>query len=310
MDKSFCFSSFVFGSYQKYIPYYIYSIWKIYPTAFIKIFIEKSLDSNINAVLKTLNESEIKNFEIIELNTSFDEYEVYKMKGSGAKTLIRWLFGYEYFKDFEYVYIGDIDIFFLPEKISILDFHLKQMEMLNLPFSNKVRVDKNGNLTDRLTGLHFFQTKEYFDKIEPIISQIENDKYFRDEYLKDIERNENFLYKINKQAFNFDEKLVSQAERPWHGLHLGITRGNKNVDVKVIKENSSLTIEAIKHYLKEYSKDPIFREIQDKVFVVELEVILKELLVPYSFVWKLMGIKYRLTHTFRAFKKELKAFLR
>lgn len=306
MDKSLCFSSFVFGSYQKYIPYYIYSIWKTYPTAFIKIFIEESLDSNINAVLNTLKESEIQNFEIIELNTSFEEYEVYKMKGSGAKTLIRWLFGYEYFKNFEYVYIGDIDILFLPEKISILDFHIKQMKILNLPFSNKVRVDKNGNLTDRLTGLHFFKTKEYFHKIEPIISQIENDKYFRDEYLKDLERNENFLYKINKQAFNFDEKLVSQAERPWHGLHLGVTRGNKDVDIEVIKENSSLTIEAIKQYLKKYLKDPIFRKIQDKVFVVELEVILKELSVPYPYAWKLKGIKYRLTHKFRAFIKDLK----
>src|SRR5690554_5334885 len=104
-----CFSSFVFGKYQKYIPYYIYSIWRNYPDSNIKIFIETQLDKNIAEAINLFNDLKVK-YEIIELKTSFEEYNKFKMKGSGAKTMIRWLMGYENFKGFEYVYIGDIDM--------------------------------------------------------------------------------------------------------------------------------------------------------------------------------------------------------
>lgn len=309
MDKSLCFSSFVFGNYQKYIPYYLYSIWKTHPNSYVKIFIEKTLEPNIQKILEYLKERGFENFEIIIWKASLEDYQTYKIRGGGKK-LIRWILGQEYFRDFEYVYIGDIDILFLPEEKLILDFHINQMSKLGMPFSNKVRSDEKGALSERLTGLHFFKTKEYFERIDPITSRIRKDKTYRDKYLEGLERDENFLYKINKEAFDFDPKLVSNIQRPWHGLHLGITRGNKNLDTETIEENSSLSLDELINHLKEYIKDPIFKEIQAKVFVVELEVILKELSVPYSFVWKLKGVEYRLTHKLRAFKKELKAFLR
>lgn len=308
MDNTLCFSSFVFGSYQKYIPYYIYSIWKTYPDSYIKIFIEKNLEFNILKTLVYLKEKGITNFEVIIWKVSLGDYHTYRIRGGGKK-LIRWILNQEYFENFEYVYIGDIDILFLPEKTSLFDFHIKQMKALNLPFSNKVRLDIEGRHTERLTGLHFVKTKEYFQKINPIIYRIKEDKAYRDKYLEGLERDENFLYKINKEAFDFDAKSVSTAERPWHGLHLGITRGNKGVDVKVIKENSSLTIEAIEHYLIAYLKDPIFKQIQERVFVVELEVILRELSIPYSFAWKLKGIKYRSKRKFESAKKIIKSLL-
>lgn len=309
-QNSFCFSSFVFGNYQKYIPYYIYSISKIYPTAFIKIFLEKSLQGNIKKVLEMFQKKGFVNFEVIEMQTSFDAYQVYKMKGSGAKTMIRWLFGKAYFTDFDYVYIGDIDIFFLPETISVLDFHIKQMHTLNLPFSNKVRLDKEGKLTERLTGLHFFKTEPYFNKIEPIINRVQNDKQFRDSYLKGLERNEHFLYKINMQAFNFNPEKVSKAKRPWHGLHLGITRGNKNVDISVIKDNSSLTLNEITKHLKVYAKDSLFKAIQKNVFVLEFAVILKELAISQPLSWKLQIYKQHTIYKLRAGKRGLKALIK
>ena len=306
MDKALCFSSFVFGSYQKYIPYYIYSIWKTHPDSYIKIFSETSLDPTIEEVLEFFKNKNIENFEVIILETSIDEYMVYRMKGGGIKTLIRYLIDKKYFKEFEYVYVGDIDILFLPEVESILDFHIKQLNILKLPFSNKVRINKDGELTKRLTGLHFFKTKEYFEKINPIISRIKKDTTYRDKYLEGIDRDESFLYKLNKEAFDFDPKLVSRAQRPWHGLHLGITRGNKDLDIKTIEENSSLSLDQVKNYLKEYIKDPIFRQIQRKVFVIELEVILKELSISYSLSWKYKGFKYQCRDKWRVAKKKIK----
>lgn len=303
------FSSFVFGSYQKYIPYYIYSIWKTHSNSFIKIFIEKPFELNILDTLEYLKDAGLSNFEVVIWENSIDEYQSYKIRGGGKK-LVRWVLDPEEFKNFEYVYMGDIDILFLKEKQSILDFHRIQMAKFNLPFSNKIRLDNTGAPTNRLTGLHFFKTKEYFDKIEPIISYIKEDRIYRDNYLKGLERDENFLYKINKEAFDFDPIIVSTAERPWHGLHLGITRGNKDLDIQTIEENSSLSIKEIQNQLLTYVQDPIFKEIQRKVFLIELEVILKELSIPYSFSWKYKGFTHRLDEEWRSKKRDLKRYLK
>ena len=307
--KPLCFSSFGFGSYQKYIPYYIFSIWKTHPDSAIKIFIEKPLESNIEKTLTYLKEQGIENFEVIIWKSSLEDYQTYKIKGGGKK-IIRWVLGPEYFEGFEFVYIGDVDILFLPEKKSIIDFHVNQLSNLKLPFSNKVRYDKNQGLSKRLTGLHFFKTKEYFDKINPIILRIKNDKTYRDDYLEGLERDENLLYKINQEAFDFDPLIVSKAQRPWHGLHLGITRGNKDLDVQTIEENSSLSLNEVKKHLSDYINDPIFKGVQSKVFVVELEAILKELLLPYSLPWKYKGFKYRSHNKWRLIKRKIKEYLR
>lgn len=292
MGEKLCFATFVFGSYDKYIPYYIYSIWKTHPNSFVKIFIETNLESHIYETLKYLNKQGIENFEVIPLKISFDDYKEYKIIGGGGKAL-RHLIGEEHFRAFDYVYMGDIDILFLPENLSILEFHIKQLSKFGLPFSNKARVDGSGKVSKRLTGLHFFKTKEYFQQIKPIIARIVEDKVYRDKYFDGLQRDEELLYKLNKEAFDFDPDIVSKAERPWHGLHLGITRGNKDMDIRTIKENSSLSLEEINNHLRNYLGDPVFREIQRRVFVVEFEAILKKLKLPYSFSWKYQGFKYR-----------------
>lgn len=303
------FSSFVFGSYQKYIPYYIYSIWKTHPDSFVKIFIENKLESKITTALEYLNHVGVKNFEIVVWDSANDDFGGYKIRGGGKK-LTRWVLDYNYFENFKYAYIGDIDILFLNEKMSILDFHKKQMVKLDIPFSNKVRIDENGKTVERLTGLHFFEIKKYFEKINPIISRINKDKEYRDKYLEGLERDENFLYKINKEAFDFDPKVLANAQRPWHGLHLGITRGNKDLDIQTIQQNSSLKLEEVRAQLGEYLKDPVFREIQAQVFVIELEAILNKLSIPYPFSWKYQGFKYRMRHKVRSTKQKIKAYIK
>src|SRR5690606_33582173 len=129
---------------------------------------------------------------------------------------------------------------------NMLELHKNQMNDLGVPFSNKVRTDKFGNPIKRLTGLHFIKTKEYFDKMDSLLFKLKKNKGFREKYFIDIDRDENLLYKLNKEAFNFDDNMLAKAQRPWHGLHLGITRGNKNVNLKIIEQNSSLSIEEIK----------------------------------------------------------------
>lgn len=303
-----CFSSFVFGDYQKFIPYYIYSVYKAYPQAFVKVFLEDKLFEEIKNVLDFIKDNAGFKFEIVELNTSFSSYEKFKMRGSGAKTMIRWLLDSSFYPESEYIYIGDIDIMFLKEEYSLLDFHISQANKINLPFSNKVRIDQLG-ITTRLTGLHFIIKEPYFNKVNPILKQLLSNESFLENYLIGLERNESFLYKLNMDAFDFNPLEVSKLIRPWHGLHLGITRGNKNVDLKIIKENSSLSIDEIKIQLNELLQDKIFQKIMNKIFVIELYVILKNLQLSVPFQWKLKVIIYKLKEYKKDFKLKLKKLI-
>jgi uncharacterized protein YcgL (UPF0745 family) len=192
--------------------------------------------------------------------------------------------------------MGDVDILILPEQVSLLDYHKEQMERLELPFSNMVRADDRGMPTSRLTGLHFVKVDGYFEKVDPIIRQIWEDEHFRDVYLSGLDRDESFLYKLNKDAFNnFNEQVLSKAGRPWHGIHVGITRADKELNVKVIEENSSLSLEEIRRVLLAYTADPIFQKIQRIVFAIEIQRILKRLSIPYPLNWKIRAAQQRLS---------------
>lgn len=298
------FSTFVFGNYQKYIPYYIYSVHKTQPNSYVKIFVEKPIDSRIQFALDFLNHSGIVNFEIIVYDTSITDFESYDIKGGGKK-IIRWILDPSFFSDFDYVYMGDIDIIFIKEKYTILDFHKQQLDTLKLPFSNKVRLLNDTSLSRRLTGLHFFKQKEYFYKIQPIISRIKSDQKFKNEFLNNIERDEHFLYKLNMQAFNFDPHKVSKAKRPWHGIHVGITRGNKDINLETIENNSSVSIIEITQELKKYTKDPIFKEIQKHVFVIELDVIFKNLSIDRPFYWRYSSFNDRIKKVVYKIQKKI-----
>lgn len=303
--ETICFSSFVFGAYQKYIPYYIYAIHRTYPNAYVKVIYEGVVDRNVRAALTDLKENNA-HFEVLELPVdSFREYAHYPIRGGGKK-LVRWLLNPELFTPYTYAYFGDVDILIFPEQEALMEFHKRQMAELKLPFSNKVRLDEGGAPVQRLTGLHFVKTKEYFDGIGGVISKIKGDEVFREQYLADVGRDENFLYKINKETFDFDDRVLSKAKRPWHGLHLGITRGNKNVDVKQIAENSSLSLEEIKAALAGYSKDPLFVSILRRVFVVELYVIMKELKLPMPYSYKVGKLKFYMNAYFYSLKRRLR----
>lgn len=304
-----CFTSFVFGNYQKYIPFYIYSIARTYPNAYVRVFYDGFLENKINDILLELKKSNVASFEVIELkDASINEFEKYKIKGGGKK-LVRWLFDSSNFKGFDFVYFGDVDILILPEEISLMDLHIAQMKRMGLPFSNKVRVDANGIPVKRLTGLHFIETENYFLKIDPIVKRIKSDVVFRKQFLEDVERDETLLYKINKEAFSFDDKKLIEAERPWHGMHLGITRGNNKMNIKTIEENSSLTLEEIKRNLIKFLDDKLFKKIQKKVFVIELYVILKSLEIKIPFKWEIKAKLYDLKVNFKALKRKIKSII-
>lgn len=301
MEK-FCFSTFVFGRYQKFIPFYVYSIVKTYPNADIKIFTDMPIEGQVNKSLEIIKCKGFSNFEIILLR----EEHSFFLNGlnivGGEKKLIRWLIGLEYFSSYEYVYFGDVDIFYLKENTSLFETHLNQMKRLGLPFSNKVRLLSNGSYAKRLTGLHCVKVAPYFEKIQPIITLFYNDIEFRQNLLKDVSRDEHLLYNFCKYAFNFDDECLIKSIRPWHGIHLGITRGNKKLNQQQIIENSSLSLDELKLELIALVQDDMFKQIQNELFLEEFYHIMKGLNLKITLKWKLIYLKNNFLKKLRRLK--------
>lgn len=310
--KSFCFASFVFGSYEKYIPFYIYSISKSYPEAFVKIFTEDDLSENVKKSLDFLMKSGFENFQILDPKLPNDYYSEFNFGNGKNQTgkLARWLLNYSYFEEFSYCYIGDVDFIHLPEKIHIVDFHKKNMEKFGLPFSNMVRKDKSGTPIRRMAGWHFFEPKNYYEKVEPIINKLKNNREYRYGYLKKLERNEHFLYELTKEAFNFDDHELSKMYRPWHGLHIGISRGNENIDAMTIQNNTSLSLNETKQLLTNFAKDSVFIKLQNMIFVIELDVIFQELGVERPLKWKWWRLRYKRKKKTKLLIRKIKSMLK
>lgn len=301
--SSLCFTTFVFGKYQKFIPYYIYTISKAYPeNTYVKIFIEDKLNNNILQALDIIKKKYC-NFEIIECNfENINYFDNYKIKGGGTKTLFRWLFDYNYFKEFDYVYYGDVDILIFPEKISILELHKNQIKKFKVPFSNMVRKNEKGELVTRLTGLHFIETKPYFEKMNPVINQILNNAEYKYRLMNNVIRDENLLYNINKEVFDFDDYLLAEFDTPLHGLHMGIARNEKKLNTEFVIEGSSVSIEELKITLKSFYEDPIFALLQKKVFIKELYFLNIFLEINNNLIWKYYYHEFLFTTFFNKVK--------
>lgn len=273
----------MFGNYDRFIPYYCQSISKSYPDSDIIVFYDKKLDEKILNLQKTYNlkiyENYIKSKDLERINDS-------KLKG-GALKLYRHLLPQEKFVNYDYVFFGDVDILILGEQISLFDFHIKQMNKNGLPFSNKVRLEKNGLISNRLTGLHFVDVKNYFPKIEKIKKSFLNDKHIRKKILENVTRDEHFLYNLNKFAFDFDEYQISKNKRPWHGFHLGLVRGKDFLNLQTIKENSSLSIEQLKQELSLLNKNSEINDLLKKFYCREVYFTYKSLGLNLPFWIKL-----------------------
>ena len=239
-------SVFVFGEYERFLPYYVFSISYNYDNVDIVIFYKEKLDSKIRDYIDSFDNVVI--YEDFNFNNNIKWLDDLKIKGGGVKTLLRFLIEGHYFEKYKYVYFGDVDVLIFNETKSLFDFHESQIKYNEVPFSNKVRLDEEGNLTKRLTGLHFVEVKPYFNKINLIINKIFSDETFRYYILKDVIRDEEFLFNLCKSAFNFDNKQLSRNKTPLHGVHLGLFR-HKKFPKKSHLEKDSFNFKTSKSHL-------------------------------------------------------------
>lgn len=214
-----CISIISDEKYEKYIPYFIYFITKSYPTYHIKILFLGNLSKKIKSLIDYIDNPLVTIEENFFKNAPTSNQELKS---------IRWLLPEKTFNNFEYVYIGDVDLLICKEDSSLLEQHTTHIEKSNIPYSNCIRPN-----TNRLTGLHFFKVKEYYKYMNDIIKEYTkkiNDKKFK---FKSGYRNEHFLYDIIEKGIGElpkDENRIDVGgSGPHHGLHLGIWRNTHKV---------------------------------------------------------------------------------
>lgn len=177
---------FVFGDqYQEYIPLQFYSLYKNYPEYDAVVYVDRSISAKIKKTLMSIPGYGEK-YQIIRANIRPSEISSQMMKA------YRWLIHYSIFDQYEYIYIGDIDIFICKEQLPLHEQHIKHMNAQKLCYSNVIRPCKEPDilsthkkqlekmgiyhsalalynqfiLPKRFSGLHFVKTDTYYPAIK------------------------------------------------------------------------------------------------------------------------------------------------
>ena len=208
MNNKLCISTVIDQTYQHYIPLFIYTLKTSYPEYHIKLFTYGSFNQQVQNALKLID------YDYTIVPDLFRRYVKYKY----SPISWRFIIPPEHYKEYDYVYITDIDMMILPEKISLLNFHLNEMGETGLCYSNSKRNAKHWEGRRSLTGLHFV-SQEWFEKTEKARKKYE--ELIRVGSLgEQREFDGHLLYLMAKES-----GLKTPEKRPLvdrhHGIHLG-----------------------------------------------------------------------------------------
>lgn len=256
MKDSLCVATYASGrEYLEFIPVYIYSILKSYPDYEIVIFCGETLPDNIRNSLNCIEW--MGSFTVVE---GYLDHISSKFDKRNAAACKRWFIYSEKFKEYKYIYIGDIDVFVLPEDVSIHEQHLRHCETINLDYSN-VRRHANGK---KLSGLHFIKTEAYLESMLPVVEKYK--KLYNNDELHNT-NDENMLFDIISESGlglcprAKDGEWTDPTDpsfRPVHGIHLAVFR-----DLFVKKRRlSSESFRERMRQLQVMVKDPVFEKIE------------------------------------------------
>lgn len=224
------------GSYQTYIPEYIYFAQTSYPNVDVLVYISENLDQNISKALGILRANGFR-FEIIKYD--LEDCGIRRIDAifnSQVSRCARWVLSDEKIKAYDEIYIGDIDLLICKEKNNLFDEHRKHSIFLGLPYSDIVRptryIQFNATIKTMIrcgvfntiwsyryfkakkyasfaeTGLRYIKVKEYFEKLDPLLPRF---KYLLHNYKRwgklgfDLNpcmfSDEMFLFYMMKEAF-------------------------------------------------------------------------------------------------------------
>lgn len=256
MKDSLCVVTYVSGKeYLEFIPVYIYSILKSYPEYEVVVFCAENLPGNIKNSLKC-----IEGMGLFSVKEGCLDYVPPGFDKRSSAACRRWLAFSHKFKDYKYIYIGDVDVFILPEARPIHEQHLDHCETIGLDYSN-IRRYADGK---RMSGLHFIKSEAYFEKMLPVVEKYKelynNDKlhYTNDEYMLFDMISESGLGLCPRAKDGEWLDPEDPSFRPVHGIHLAVFR-----DFFVKKRRTTAdTFKASMKKLQLMVKDPVFEEIE------------------------------------------------
>lgn len=296
--KTLAIVGFCYGSrYQQFLPFYAYSALRAYPEHTVLLYVDRPLASEVETSLTRL-----KQYGDVRVTAPYD----FGLKGrtpasSAAFRSLRWLFFDPEFEQFDAVYSGDIDIFFAREQDGILAPHAAHAKMLGLPYSNYLRLTadeparplrqtlaaaRDGRwrsalgysrrlpvVRNRLSGLHFVMTAEYFprvvDRFDSFVDQLSDGRSMLasmtdEEVLYQLMRSAGVgLPPVSPNSPEMDGRnFGSVAYRPHHGIHLGVFRDESTI----LRSRQVLQSYVYRDYFDQYracnSSDVLFRNLR------------------------------------------------
>lgn len=188
--KKICVVTYVFGDkYQSFIPIFIYSVLKAYPDYYVKIYTDRALSSQLQEELASI--CKMGSFEIISDCLTHVGLTQKALRYDQISKCVRWLYIDEDYEKYDAIYIGDIDIFMVQEKIPLFDQHMIHAGIMQSCYSNFIREQqiaksfknfirfllkyglketfkffKTDGKIKKLSGLHFIITKDYLPLLE------------------------------------------------------------------------------------------------------------------------------------------------
>ena len=238
MKEKVCVTTYVYGDkYQLYVPIAVWSIKKMYPEYDVIIFLHGKLNDELRSILMRLNLYD----KIIIKEQTFSDCP--RMNSNKARAL-RWVLWDRCFLNYDYLYIIDIDMFYIKEPIPLHEQHIYHMQnVTGLPFDNMRRVVQTEKFSLKrqlydfavfvknfgvryifdflyrcrenillLSGLHFVDVRKYYnvfteEKIQCYVRSIYDGSYVKNMHTVNDEA---FLYRIVKElGFNVN-KLAAQ----------------------------------------------------------------------------------------------------
>ncbi|MBQ3053275.1 MAG: hypothetical protein IJC89_00025 [Clostridia bacterium] len=313
--KKICLVLYVFGNtYQEYIPLYLLSLFKIYPDYGVRIYLDRKISDNIKLQLKPFEKFDVTYIEDFTDNLGMSEKA---KKINQIQKCQRWLFFDSKLLEYESVYIGDVDIFFCPERTPMFEEHLRHCDTIGMPYSNIARTSKlNRKLfskdfarniikfgikesisfyfsgvkcINKLSGLHFFKTKEYFEKVKPYLQKYVDELNLLAEgkskkYNLCSFNNETMLFDLMKDcgfgtpSFSGKSSEYNTCDdgskiwyRPHHGLHLGTFRNSFTTNNELAVVTSDLYKSYFEYY-KDFKTSPAFISLKENFspYIIEI----------------------------------------
>jgi hypothetical protein len=194
-----CITTVVDAAYMEYAPLFVYCAKQVYPSFGVLI------------VLRDQCPYELPGARVVHLFEKFPRYPYLSIA-------LRFLVPPDIYADYDYVYVTDIDMMIMPERLPLDEFHLGEMVTTGLCYSNSLRNIHHYAGFESLSGLHF-ASRRWFKETE------EQRAFYYDQCEAGLlglyrEYDGVMLYRMARNAEVGLPKKYKLKKRH-HGIHLG-----------------------------------------------------------------------------------------